>query len=293
MKPSTWAMRELPILRAVVVAEESGADANQAAFAATELPRDEVIRCLARLRDDGYLDVRLNHGDDTIRGAHVVKALPRALREVELWPPPTAVLEESQRRRLVVMRELRARRGDDTLDPVEVDEIAAAHALTAEDLAAAVRYLVAEGLVEHHYGNQVSLTHAGVVEMEGLERRPDQPTPHLPAINITIGDNASGVQISAASPGSGQHLEFTSSDIAVSTRFVQEFHRMLPELDVDELEKTAIAARLDAATALLASPRPDHATLRALLGGLRDVALGVAGNVAFVGLVELAQQLPL
>lgn len=68
---------------------------------------------------------------------------------------------------------------------------------------------------------------------------------------------------------------------------------MLPDLDVDETERSALAARLAAATALLASPRPDHGTLRPLLAGLRDIALGVAGNAAFVGLVELGRQLPL
>lgn len=283
----------MPILRAVVDAEESGADANQAAFAATSLPRDEVIRCLARLRDDGYLDVRLNPGDDTILSAHVVKALPRALREVALWPPPTNARDESQRRRLVIMEHLRALRGDDTLNPVSVDQIAAASSLSVDDLANAVQYLSSEGLVEHHMGNQVSLTHAGLVEIEALERHPNQPTAHLPPINITIGDNATGVQISAASPSSVQHFEWDSRSIDIASRFVQEFDRLLPQLAVDEIERAAIAARLGAATTLLASPRPDHRTLHALLGGLRDVALGVAGNAAFTGLVELAEQLTL
>jgi hypothetical protein len=188
-------------LRAVVQAEERGADANEAAFGATDLPRDEVIRCLARLQDDGYLDVRLNPGDNTSISAHVVKALPKALREVELWPPPTATLEKSEHRRLIIMQQLRARRGDDTLNPIKVEDIAAVSGRTTEDLETAVHYLTSEGLIEHHFGNQVSLTHPGLVEMEALERQPDQPTPHLPAISITIGDDASGVQISAGSPG--------------------------------------------------------------------------------------------
>ncbi len=286
-----WQTRELAILRAVVQAEEIGEDANAAAFAATDLPLAEVIRCLARLHDDGYLDVRLNPGDNTILSAHVVKALPKALREVEHWPAPAAVLEHSRRQRLIVMQHLRAVRGDDTLNPIGVDDIAAANGLTADDLASAVNYLSSEGLIEHHWGNQVSLTQAGLVEMEALERKPDQPTPHLPAINITIGDNASGVQISAGSPGSSQHLELSSNDIDIAAQFVHEFQRVLPCFRIDETERTAIAARLDAATVLLASPQPDHTTLRPLLRGLRDVALGVAGNAAFAGLVELAGHL--
>jgi DNA-binding MarR family transcriptional regulator len=202
------------------------------------------------------------------------------------------MVAESDRRRLIIMNELRKRGGDDTLNPIRVGDIAEAHSLTEEDLTNAVQYLNAEGLVEHHPGNQVTLTHLGLKEIEALERKPDEPTPHLPAINISIGDHASGVQISAASPGSRQLLEFTGQERDVAMKFVTEFLRVLPAFETDETERANLAARLEAANTLLSSPDPDRRALRPLLSGLREVGLGVAGNAAFAGLVELARLLP-
>jgi predicted transcriptional regulator len=289
MNSSTWRIRELAILRAVVAAEERGDDPNQAAYEATDRGREEVLRTLARLGEDGFLEVRLNKGDDRIMSAHVVRALPKALREVELWPQPTTMVQESDRRRLIIMNELRRRRGDDTLNPIRVSEIAEAHSLAEEELANAVQYLDAEGLVEHQPGNQVTLTHLGLKEIETLEREPSEPTAHFPAIHISFGDHASGVQISAGSPGSHQQLEFSQQERDTAGQFVAEFRRVLPEFEVDETERANLAARLSAADALLSSPSADSTALHALLSGLQQVALGVAGNAAFAGLVELAR----
>lgn len=293
MNSSTWRTRELAILRAVVAAEERGDDPNKAAYEATDREREEVIRTLARLAEDGFLDVRLNTGNDMILSAHVGRAFPKALREVGLWPQPTTMVEESDRRRLIIMNELRERGGDGTLNPVRVSEIAEAHSLKEEDLANAVQYLNAEGLVEHHPGNQVTLTHLGLKEIEALERKPSEPTTHFPAINISFGDHASGVQISAGSPGSHQQLDFSREERETAVQFVEEFRRVLGELEVDETERANLSARLEAANTLLSSPNPDRTALRPLLSGLKQVALGVTGNAAFAGLVELARALPL
>jgi hypothetical protein len=73
---------ELAIIAAVVHAEDKGEDPHLAALDAVpalEASRDRFHVTLQRLGEDGYLDVALIRGDNRLLGAHVRRALPKAV----------------------------------------------------------------------------------------------------------------------------------------------------------------------------------------------------------------------
>ena len=102
MHDSTWLSRELPILRAVVTAEEQGEDLQIAAVnAISDLSDRELRLCLVRLATDAYLDVhRINNASGEPVRVVIRSALPSALRAVGLWPSSTPI-EDKRARRLL------------------------------------------------------------------------------------------------------------------------------------------------------------------------------------------------
>jgi hypothetical protein len=180
--------------------------------------------------------------------------------------------------------------GDDTLATVEVDELDEQLGWNGRDSDAVVEFLRKQELAETYMGNQVSITNARVVEVERSRSHPDEPTEHFPrSSGVYIGGNASQVQISIGSSHIVQDIEFRESSRELMVEFLTEFRRTLQDLPIDDC--VSVEATIDAAEVLLAAPQPNSRVLGSILGALREVALGVAGNAAFSGLVELARRL--
>ena len=205
---STWLTRELPVLRAVVAAEEAGEDPQAAArTSVSHLTDAEFMNCLDRLRADGLLDVAvLRDGAGRLVGAHVRRAFPKALREVGLWPPTATSLEEKKRQRLVFIGRLYQRTDGDTSATVEISEIASELGWSEEEAYSVARYLGEEGLLRFPAKGAVAMTHAGVVEMEAALQNPQEPTGHFPALSVVnVYGNVTDSQIQAGTEASNQH----------------------------------------------------------------------------------------
>ncbi len=204
---STWLTRELPVLRAVVAAEEAGEDTHAAARGAvSQLTDCEFMNCLDRLREDGLLDVAVLRGDGgRLLGAHVRRALPRALREVGLWPRVATPLEEKKRRRLGFIERLYQRTDGDTMFIVQLSDVGAELGWSEEEASSVARYLGEEGLLRFPAKGSVAMTHAGVMEMVAALEDPTRPTEHFPAVNLVlVQGNVIGSQIQAGTETSNQ-----------------------------------------------------------------------------------------
>lgn len=130
------------------------------------------------------------------------------------------------------------------------------------------------------------------MEVERGRTEPDEATENLPApSSVYIGGDARGVQISIGSPGSAQRLETEELNLDLVSDFVAEFRRALAEFPLSPDRRDSVAANLEAAEVLLRMPKPDRRVLGPVVNSLREVVVGVAGNAAFAGLVEIAQRL--
>ncbi|HSH59142.1 MAG TPA: hypothetical protein VK988_05765, partial [Acidimicrobiales bacterium] len=163
------------------------------------------------------------------------------------------------------------------------------------EASAVVEYLSAEGLIEHEMGNQASITHAGVVEVEEALEHPSRPTEHFPAVNLVmVQGSVVGSQIQAGTIGSEQQqqVQLLQEREAV-TQFLAELRTALASAAVEDEDRAAANADISCVEAQLASPRPNAAVIREGLRSLRSVAENLVASGAFQGLLELAQRLPL
>jgi hypothetical protein len=182
---NTWKDRELVVLGAIVEAEELGGDPNEAAMSIGDFSYDERLRCIQRLHDGGYIEARFNRGDNRIMGAHVLHALPPALRAVGVWPTSATPLEEKRRRRLAFMERLYERTDGDPLARINFRDIGAELGWSEDEAQKVAFYLKDESLLKFPVmGGAVSLTHAGVVEMEAAMEHPDRATLHFPPVSV-------------------------------------------------------------------------------------------------------------
>lgn len=85
-----WTSRDFPVLLEAARLIEAGASYvfEQPLAAATGLDRDQVIRAIVTLQRGGYVEARLNRGDDRVTSATIVDISPQGMREVGLWPSP-------------------------------------------------------------------------------------------------------------------------------------------------------------------------------------------------------------
>src|SRR5258708_1383242 len=67
-------------------------------------------------------------------------------------------------------------------------------------------YLQAEGLLEFPSYETISITHAGVVEVEAALSTPAAPTEHFPAFSIVNIHDSQNVSVQSATSNSMQHV---------------------------------------------------------------------------------------
>jgi len=196
------------------MAEDAGTDPDQAALGAVDLPREQYFSCLRRLHDDGYLYVRFNRGDSRVLAAHVVKALPKALRELGRWPKAASRLEQKKVDRANFLERLYELTDGNPFCVRHATELAAAFHWTEEHTLDVAQYLLNEGLlIFRGMGGALSITHKGVLEMEQAIENPYAPTNHFPALNIVnIYGSVTDSQVQAGTLGSNQAQEGRSGD---------------------------------------------------------------------------------
>ncbi len=205
------------------------------------------------------------------------------------------MLAERRRRRLEFMNRLYEVTEGRTLNVVSIDQLAAELGWSDTEASAVVEYLSAEGLIEHEMGNQAAITHDGVVEVEEALEHPSLPTKHFPAVNLVmVQGNVVGSQIQAGTIGSEQQYEVQLlQERETITQFLAELRTVLASAAVEEDDLAAAHADIASVEAQLASPRPNAALIREGLRSLRSVAENLVASGAFLGLLELAQRLPL
>ncbi len=196
------------------------------------------------------------------------------------------MLAERRRQRLEFMQRLYEVTEGRTLNVVSIDQLAAELGWSDTEASNVVEYLSAEGLIEHQMGNQASITHDGVVEVEETLEDPSRPTEHFPAVNLVmVQGSVVGSQIQAGTIGSEQQQEVLLQEREAVTQFLAELRTVLASAAVEDEDRAAANADIACVEAQLASPRPNEAVVREGLRPLRSVAENLVASGAFQGLL--------
>lgn len=93
----TWQTIDLPILRAIVAAEQNGRNVNEAARGAVpSLEHGRFKKHIRLLKQDGYLtaEVCLNASNGIVASDRVLSASPKAYSVTGAWPNAETVLRD-------------------------------------------------------------------------------------------------------------------------------------------------------------------------------------------------------
>ena len=190
------------------------------------------------------------------------------------------------------MHALYERTDGNPLDFVESWGLGAEFKWSHDETDAITNYLNEEGLLHFPvFGTQVSITHAGVVELERSREKPDAPTEHFAPFNvIVIGGDVTGGQIMNASPAASQSQSWASSAVEAAVR---ETRAAMIGSDLAAVDRQALETRLNAVQAELALPEPAEGVVRESLRSVRAIGENLVANGIWASLPVALAALPL
>jgi len=152
-------------------------------------------------------------------------------------------------------------------------------------------FLEEEGLVyfwAHEY--LIGLTHQGIKEIEQLAAVPEEPTAHLPAVNVTINGHVYG-QVGVGESLSQRQTVSVAIEPSDVRNLIEQFRMALTMEPPPDTDLATAEATLTALEAQLDGPDKRENLVRSLLGILRDLAVGMGASGAWVGVAELTHNL--
>jgi hypothetical protein len=263
-------------------------------------PRIERVRQLARdgwgpvteIGPTGQLSVFTDRLEELVLVYHPVDP-----QEREYMPTPLS-MSELRSDALRLARRLYERSNGNFRWPLDCHEEARAIGLEdRQQVDQVVNYLHGKGMLGTvTQGGLVTLSQAGVAEIERAIAEPDKPTAYFPAVNIIQAQN---LHIGAGA----QIVQGSANQVSQQILHLNELNQALARIevlakDLGEADRRQIASLAETVRVAIDKPQPDQGTVKTILGLLRRVAEGAAasaaGNAAgpaIVGILHGLQQL--
>lgn len=182
------------------------------------------------------------------------------------------------------------------LDFVDSYALGAALEWSEDETNSVTQYLEREGLLRYPvFGGVVAITHFGVVEVEQARTSPDEPTEHFAPINVVyVAGDVVRSQIQAGTSDSTQEMSLeVQSQLPAIVELLSLFREAMQTAELSPEDSQVANASLVTVEAQLSSPKPNRHILREAVGSLRSIAEGMASSGAYVGLLELLEQIQL
>jgi hypothetical protein len=209
-------------------------------------------------------------------------------------------LEEKQRARLLYLKTLYDKTNGGESDELDMWELGEELGFSAQETSAVLEYLAGEGLLANDVSQSgVSLSHAGVVEVEQAMQAPEQPTQHFPlqvVHNVIHVDKMVNSQILQGSPGATQTGTFSAQDMNTILHWAAEVRKALPQLTLASDDLTNAEANLATIEAQAKARKPNPTILSlagvAIRGLLEAAAKGAATAIGTTLCQHLIASLP-
>jgi hypothetical protein len=176
-----------------------------------------------------------------------------------------SMLEEREQMRLRFLKTLYDKTDGTEGDELDMWELGRELGLSEAETSNVVDYLNGEGLLAAEGTMQgVSLSHAGVVEVEQAMKAPQRPTSHFsPNVihNVIHVDRMVNSQILQGSPGSTQSGTFSAQDMTAVLRWAAEVRASMPQLQFEPDDLMDAEASLATLEAQARARKPDATIL--------------------------------
>jgi len=176
-----------------------------------------------------------------------------------------------------------------TFKIVDMNKIGQKLSFTQEDIESVTKYLSDDKLLEYKtLGGGISITHAGIKEIEKALGAPNEPTEHfLPIINITSIGSMNHSTLQQGTIDSSQVLKTTTVDIAQIKRLINELKKEVHSLSLSEQDKNDLELQISALENQLQSSRRNPAVVQGTIDIIKNILQGAAGS----GLWQILNQI--
>lgn len=162
------------------------------------------------------------------------------------------------------------------LKRIPKDDVAKDFKVSPQETCDIWQYLKGEHLADPVNMN-VSITHAGVVEIERALSEPDKPTQYFPPVNIINVNQMHGSVIQQGTTNSTQTVQLTNAEKIKINEFINKLKNDLPGLALNA--NSEISADIATIEAQVSCERPKAGIIRESLLSIKRVLEGAAGTI--------------
>lgn len=164
---------------------------------------------------------------------------------------------------------------------VDMWEVGSELGFDREKIRNLVGYLRDEGLLESKtLGGGISITHAGIIEIEYSLTNPNSPTDHFLPINVIHIENMNNSAIQQGSNCSTQSINFNVDKSGDLKKIINEIESIKEQLTLDRLVFEELVSEIDTLKSQVKSPKPKNIIVTESLKTIRGILEGVVGNAA-------------
>jgi hypothetical protein len=220
----------------------------------------------------------------------ILVVYPRSLPEAK-GAADVDSLTQVKAKRFQFLRRLHEATGGNTLQMLDTAELGRELGWAQLDVDNVSEYLEAEGLLEFATFGTISITHAGVLEVEAALEKPEQPTLHFPPVNFIYIAQMDRSQIQQGTTASSQTVTFGAADLEPIRQFIADLKSRLTELEIAADEQEEANLQIATMEAQLASKRPSPVIIKESLHSARKILEGGAGNLVAAAFLSQLPQL--
>lgn len=152
-----------------------------------------------------------------------------------------------------------------------------------------VRYLEKEELIRlwDASGSTISISHYGIIEVEGAISKPDEPTEHFPPVkNIIIIKDGKGAQIQIDSPHGTQIQSVDKKLIDNLKDLISFIVNNFSQLKFPEELKQELQADIKTIDTQVSSPQPKRGVLKECMSSIRRILETATGQIIAMQILD-------
>lgn len=198
-------------------------------------------------------------------------------------------IEEKKKKRFLFLQNLYNRKTEAGLQIENTEDICKDLGISFAEGDLIVDYLNDEGLLKSQSdGNQIiSITHAGIIEVEEALSKPNQATEHFLPLNMIYVGEMHNSQIMQGSTGSNQTFNLTEHNLESLEKFIEIIDKRFSELQFNsDDDKYEAIAEIQTIKTQLVSPRPKELVIQESRRTLRNIFEGMTGSVLATELLK-------
>jgi hypothetical protein len=188
-------------------------------------------------------------------------------------------VQDMQRKRFDYLNRLYEKTEGSERADVMYLELGAELGLTRTEIDKIYEYLMGEELIVLVLlAGSIGITHKGIVEVEKVLSKPDEPTTYYHPVNIIHIEKMIGSQIQQGTNQSFQNMGYSKNDLEAILRIIRELKEQLIELKISSDKKAELYSEIIKIESQAKSPNPKHTIIKGALASILNILEEITGS---------------